>query len=168
MTKGQWCHRGAGARFARSGSPQRKSLAIRLLTGLWLAASVVSAYADPPAFEAFFQTVSECRLDMSRYRSLHLVEPGSDGVVISLPTSGAVRGFLVSAFYFSPGRAGAADRYGLLFNAPMQAVVRAFPEFAGSRTINGHLRRLSPLSEQTGDEAGRRRTLLLCIAGLDV
>ncbi len=136
--------------------------------GLLLALVVARAQAELPSFEDFFRRVSECSLDMRQYHGLELVEPGSEGVLISLPTSGAVRGFLISAFYFSPGRSIAADRYGLLFNAPIEAIARAFPEFAEARTVNGHLQRLSRLSEQTGEDTGRRQTLLMCTGGVAV
>lgn len=118
---------------------------------------------EVPSFEAFFGGVSECNLQMARYRDF--VDASAEGVLINLPSGGAVRGLLITAFYFSPGRGGNGDGYGLLFNAPIEAVARSFPEFAGKHTINGHLRRLLRLSDETGEESGRRKTLLMCTDG---
>ena len=123
------------------------------------------AHAELPSFEDFYQGVSECRLDMARYHGETLVEPFSEGVVIALPAGGAVRGLLITAFYFSPGRAGGAEQYGLVFNAPIDAVASSFPDFASRQTVNGYLRQLSRLSDETGDEKDLRKTLLMCKAG---
>jgi hypothetical protein len=123
------------------------------------------AHAEPPSFEDFYQGVSECRLDMTRYNAQTLVEPFSEGVVIALPAGGAVRGLVITAFYFSPGRAGGADQYGLVFNAPIDAVASSFPDFATRQIVNGYLRQLSRLSDETGDEKDARKTLLTCKAG---
>jgi hypothetical protein len=125
--------------------------------------STPAVAVDLPSFDEFFQGVSECRLDMTRYG--RLLEPHRDGVLISLPTSGAVRGFLVEAFYLAPGEADGPDQYGLVFNGPLDAVSKAFPEFAGRHTVNGHLRKLASLAEATGDRRAGRKTLLICIAG---
>ena len=141
----------------------------RYVYRLGLAAALFTAaefgHAEPPSFDDFYRGVSECRLDMTRYEADTLVEPFSQGVIIALPTAGAMRGLLITAFYFSPGRAGAPDQYGLVFNAPIDAVANAFPEFAYRKTVNGHLRRLSRLSDETGDEKEARKTLLVCMAG---
>jgi len=122
-------------------------------------------HAALPSFEDFYQGVSECRLDMARYRAETLVEPFSEGVVIALPAGGAVRGLVITAFYFSPGRAGGAEQYGLVFNAPIDAVASSFPDLASRQTVNGYLRQLSRLSDETGDEKDVRKTLLMCKAG---
>lgn len=137
----------------------------KLLTPL---VSLVWLLAAPalPSFDDFFRQVSECRLDISRYGDL--VDPRQDGVLISLPSAGAVRGLLISAFYFAPGGGDGAEEYGLLINAPLEAVAKTFPEFVGRHTVNGHLRRLARLSEQTGDQSARRQTLLMCVAGTAV
>ncbi|HEY7760356.1 MAG TPA: hypothetical protein VIA64_13140 [Burkholderiales bacterium] len=124
------------------------------------------ALAVLPSFDDFFREVSECRLDMGRYGEL--VDPRRDGVLISLPAAGAVRGMLISAFYFAPAGSEGAEEYGLLINAPLEAVERTFPEFAGRHTVNGHVRRLARLSEQTGDRSAGRQTLLMCVAGTAV
>jgi hypothetical protein len=136
-------------------------LLTRLVPLLWLIAA--PAQAVMPSFDDFFREVSECRLDMDRYGDL--VDPGQDGILISLPSAGAVRGMLISAFYFAPGGDDGAQEYGLLINAPLEAVAKAFPEFAERHTVNGHLRRLARLSDQTGDRSARRQTLLMCVAG---
>jgi hypothetical protein len=137
------------------------------IAGLALALFTVGgpARAAPPSFEDFYRGVSECRLDMKRYDAETLVERFSEGVVIALPAGGAVRGLVITAFYFSPGRAGGAEQYGLVFNAPIDAVASSFPEFASRQTINGYLRQLSRLSDETADEKDARRTLLMCKAG---
>lgn len=124
------------------------------------------AQAVLPSFDDFFRQVSECRLDMGRYGEL--VDPHQDGVLISLPAAGAVRGMLISAFYFAPGGSEGAEEYGLLINAPLEVVARTFPEFAGRQSVNGHVRRLARLSEQTGDRSAGRQTLLMCVAGTAV
>jgi hypothetical protein len=62
--------------------------------------------------------VSECRLDMARYHGETLVEPFSEGVVIALPAGGAVRGLVITAFYFSPGRAGGLSSMGWCSTLP--------------------------------------------------
>ncbi len=124
------------------------------------------AQAVLPSFDDFFRQVSECRLDMARYGEL--VDPHRDGVLISLPAAGAVRGMLISAFYFAPGGSEGAEQYGLLINAPLEVVAKAFPEFAARHTVNGHVRRLARLSEQTGDRSASRQTLLMCVAGTAV
>jgi hypothetical protein len=127
---------------------------------------VQPAHAEVPSFEAFFGGVSECSLRMARYRDF--VDASAEGVLIALPSGRAIRGLLISAFYFSPGRGGSGDGYGLLFNAPIEAVAQSFPEFAGRHMVNGHLRRLLRLSDETGEESGRRKTLLMCTDGTAV
>jgi hypothetical protein len=119
-----------------------------------------------PSFDDFFREVSECRLEIDRYGEL--VDPHQAGVLISLPAAGAVRGMLISAFYFAPGGAEGAPQYGLLINAPLEAVTKTFPEFAGRHTVNGYLRRLARLSDEIGDHSRRRQTLLMCVAGTAV
>ncbi len=138
---------------------------------LWLVGPAAAAFpcvlaAELPSFDDFFRTVAECQLDMRRYGEL--LDGHPDGVLISLPTSGAVRGFLVEAFYLAPGEADGPDQYGLLFNAPVDSVSAAFPEFAGRHTVNGHLRRLASLAEATGDRRAQRKTVLVCIPGTGV
>ena len=127
---------------------------------------MLPARAELPTFEDFFQGVSACSLHMDRYRAM--VDLDDDGVLIALPAGGAVRGLVVTSFYFSPGRGGQGDDYGLLFNAPLEAVARSFPEFAGRQTVNGHLRQLLRLSDKTGQDSGRRKTLLICTDGMAV
>lgn len=131
-----------------------------------LSAPAGLAQAVLPSFDDFFREVSECRLDMERYDGL--VPLDRDGVLISLPSAGAVRGLLINAFYFAPGGAEGAEQYGLLINAPLEAVTKAFPEFSARHTVNGHLRRLTRLSDQTGEQGAERKTLLMCVAGTAV
>ncbi len=124
------------------------------------------ARAELPTFEDFFRGVSGCSLEMARYRAM--VRATDEGILIALPAGGAVRGLLVTSFYFSPGRGGHGDGYGLLFNAPLEAVARTFPELAGKHTVNGYLRQLLRLSDETGEDSGRRQTLLMCTEGTAV
>jgi hypothetical protein len=124
------------------------------------------AGAELPSFDDFFREVSECQLDMSRYGAI--IEPTRDGVLISLPFAGAVRGFLIDSFYLSAAGPDGAEEYGLLFNAPLDAVNKAFPEFAARRTVNGYLRRLASLGEQSRERGADRKTLLVCTAGRPV
>ena len=86
--------------------------------------------------------------------------------MISLPAAGAMRGFLINTFYFAPAKAGRGENYGLVFNAPLEAVIDAFPELAGRETVNGYLRRLLRLSDETGDRGAGRKTLLVCSGGM--
>ena len=115
----------------------------------------------------FFQRVVGCSLDPARYDLAGRLAGRADAVVLALPTSGAVRGLLVNAFYFAPGRHG-GDQYGLVINAPLDVVAKAFPELAGRQTVNGYLRRLVRLSDETGGMGARRKTLLSCTAGTEV
>src|SRR5262245_9599095 len=132
-----------------------------------LAAIALSpAWAVAPSFDELYQGVSECRFDLSRYTDVPL-EPYTEAVLISLPTAGAVRGFLVSAFYFAPAKGGRGENYGLVFNGPLEAVADAFPELAGRATMHGHLRRMLRLSDETGDRSAVRKTLLMCSGGTE-
>lgn len=133
---------------------------------IWFWALASPAQAVLPSFDDFFREVSECRLDMERYGEL--VEPHRDAVLISLPNARAVRGLLINAFYFAPAGAEGAQEYGLLINAPLEAVTRTFPEFAARHTVNGHLRRLARMSDHSADGGARRKTLLMCVAGTAV
>lgn len=145
--------------------PEGKRMRIIAVLGLLLL-TLSPAGAELPSFEDFFRGVSGCSLEMARYRVM--VEATDDGILIALPAGGAVRGLVVTSFYFSPGRGGNGNGYGLLFNAPLEAVVRSFPEFAGKHTVNGHLRQLLRLSDETGEDSGRRKTLLMCTDGTGV
>jgi hypothetical protein len=124
----------------------------------------LAALAEAPTFDELYAGVSECRFDLSRYADVPM-DPYSEAVLIALPNAGAVRGFLITTFYFSPGREGKAEGYGLVFNAPLDAVAHAFPELVARETINGRLRRLLRLSDQTNDRKAARQTLLLCNSG---
>jgi hypothetical protein len=135
------------------------------LTAAWLLP--VAAVPAVPSFDQFYAGVSECRLDLSAYANLPM-EPYSEAVLISLPTAGAVRGLIINTFYFSPGREGKAEAYGLVFNAPLSVVAKAFPELASRETVNGHLRRLLRLSDETNDRKATRQTLLLCNSGTPI
>jgi hypothetical protein len=130
------------------------------------AISVSPARADVPTFDELYRGVSACSFDLSRYTDVPM-EPYSEAVLISLPAAGAVRGFLVNAFYFAPARGGKGENYGLVFNAPLEAVADAFPELAARETMNGHLRRLLRLSDETGERNAGGKTLLMCSGGTD-
>lgn len=132
----------------------------------WLAihGEAGSARAEPPSFDELYRGVSECRFDLSRFNALPM-EPYSEALLIALPQAGAIQGFLVSAFYFAPASNGKGEDYGLVFNAPLEAVARALPQLAGRATVNGYLRSLSRLSDETGDRSARSKTLLHCRAG---
>src|SRR5215468_8225112 len=137
---------------------------MKLFAVFALCAMPCMALAEMPSFEEFYTGVSECRFDFSRYADVPM-EPYADAVLISLPTAGAVRGFIISTFYFSPARDAKAEGYGLVFNAPLDAVANAFPELAARETVNGHLRQLVRLSDETNDRKAARQTLLLCNSG---
>jgi len=124
-----------------------------------------SVRAELPSFDELYRGVSECRFDLSRYTDLPM-DPYAEAVLIALPNAGAVKGFLVSVFYFSPAHEGRGEDYGLVFNAPLEAVADALPELAARATVNGYLRRLSRLSDETGDRAARNKTLLHCVGGV--
>jgi hypothetical protein len=135
-----------------------------LVTGL--AAAMSCARAEPLSFDELYQGVSECRFDLSRYNDVPM-EPYAEALLISLPMAGAVHGLLVDTFYFAPAKDGKGESYGLVFNAPLEVVIDAIPELAGRATVNGYLRRLSRLSDDTGDRSASRRTLLVCAGGTD-
>ncbi|HTT36626.1 MAG TPA: hypothetical protein VMH32_03015 [Burkholderiales bacterium] len=124
-----------------------------------------SARAELPNFDELYRGVSECRFDLSRYTDLPM-DPYAEAVLIALPNAGAVKGLLVSVFYFSPAREGRGEDYGLVFNAPLEAVADALPELAVRANVNGYLRRLSRLSDETGDRTARNKTLLHCLGGM--
>jgi hypothetical protein len=140
------------------------------LIWLCMAAAVVSplspARAEVPSFDDLYRGVSQCSFDLSRYNDVPM-DPYAEAILISLPAAGAMRGFLISAFYFAPAKAGRGENYGLVFNAPLEAVANAFPELAARETINGHLRRLLRLSDETGDRSAARKTLLICSGGTE-
>lgn len=123
------------------------------------------ARADALTFDEFYRQVSECRLELSRYADV--LQPTRDGILISLPSAGALRGFLIDSLYVAEGPLG-AEEYGLLINGPVTAVGRAFPEWAGRRTVNGHLRRLTSLAEHSRARGAGRKTLLVCTSGTSV
>jgi hypothetical protein len=122
------------------------------------------ARAELPDFDAFFKNVAGCALDIARYDLGARIEGQADAVIMALPNAGSIRGLLITGFFFSPGR-GAEEKYGLVFNAPLDVVARTLPELAGRQTVNGHLRSLVRLSDETGESAARRKTLLVCVAG---
>jgi len=124
------------------------------------------ATAEQPSFDMFFSGVSECRLDMTRFGAL--LDSYGEGAVIALPSAGAVRGFLVDSFYVAPSQGQTPAQYGLLVNAPLEAVQQAFPEYAKRANVNGHLRRLVRMSELTRASGAGRKTLLLCTAGFAI
>jgi hypothetical protein len=130
---------------------------------IWMALPAMGL-AEVPTFDEFYAGVAECRFDLGRYADVPM-DPYSEAVLIALPTAGSVRGFVITTFYFSPARDGKAEGYGLVFNAPLEAVARAFPELAVRETVNGHLRRLLRLSDETSDRKASRQTLLLCNSG---
>lgn len=139
----------------------------RVVLAAALVAVFSSALAEPLSFDQLYQGVSECRFDLSRFNDVPMA-PYSEAVLIALPVAGAVRGLLVDTFYFAPAKGGKGESYGLVFNAPLEVVVDATPDLAGRATVNGYLRTLSRLSDETGDRsAGRRRTLLLCRGGTE-
>jgi hypothetical protein len=135
-------------------------------TAVIIALSLTSAYADVPSFDELYRGVSACSFDLSRYTDVPM-EPYSEAVLISLPAAGAVRGFLISAFYFAPAKGGKGENYGLVFNGPLEAIADAFPELVSRETMNGHLRRLLRLSDETGDRSAGRKTLLMCSGGTE-
>jgi hypothetical protein len=135
-----------------------------------VAAAVASplspARAEVPSFDDLYRGVSQCSFDLSRYNDVPM-DPYAEAILISLPAAGAMRGFLINAFYFAPAKAGRGENYGLVFNAPLEAVANAFPELAARETINGHLRRLLRLSDETGDRSAGRKTLLIGSGGTE-
>jgi hypothetical protein len=141
-----------------------KRVALALIAAWLLPAAAPAAV---PTFDEFYAGVSQCRLDLSAYADLPM-DPYSEAVLIALPTAGAVRGFVINTFYFSPGRDGKSEAYGLVFNAPLSAVAEAFPELATRETVNGHLRRLLRLSDETNERKAARQTLLVCNSGTPI
>ena len=114
------------------------------------------------SFDEFYTGVSECRFDLSRYADLPM-DPYAEAVLISLPAAGAVRGFLITTFYFSPGRDGKGEGYGLVFNARSRLSPMLSRSLPARETVNGHLRRLLRLSDETNDQgASHGKTLLIC------
>lgn len=83
---------------------------------LWLGALLAAAMlasagpvsGEPPNFDELYRGVSECRFDLSRFNDIPM-EPYTEAVLIGLPQGGAVQGFLVNAFYFSPARNGRGE-----------------------------------------------------------
>jgi hypothetical protein len=140
-------------------------MSMKFLPFLLLCAICPSALAEVLSFDEFYAGVSQCRFDLSRYDDIPM-DPYTEALLIALPNAGAMRGFLITTFYFSPAREGKAEGYGLVFNAPLDAVAHAFPELAARETINGHLRRLLRLSDETNDRKAARQTLLLCNSGM--
>jgi hypothetical protein len=138
---------------------------MKSLLVLLLCAISPSALAEALSFDEFYAGVSQCRFDLSRYDDVPM-DPYTEALLIALPNAGARRGFLITTFYFSPAREGKAEGYGLVFNAPLDVVAHAFPELAARETINGHLRRLLRLSDETNDRKAARQTLLLCNSGM--
>ena len=139
---------------------------LQFLLATFLAVSALSVGAEPPSFDDLYRGVSECRFDLSRYNDVPM-DPYAEAVLISLPSAGAVHGFLINTFYFAPAKGTKKENYGLVFNAPLEAVVEALPELAGRETVNGYLRRLSRLSDETGERSAGRRTLLMCSGGTE-
>jgi hypothetical protein len=131
-----------------------------------LAAPASPVRAEVPTFDDLYRGVSQCSFDLSRYNDVPM-DPYAEAILISLPVAGAMRGFLINTFYFAPAKAGRGENYGLVFNAPLEAVADAFPELAQRETINGHLRRLLRLSDETGDRSAGRKTLLICSGGTE-
>lgn len=123
-----------------------------------------SLAAEGPTFDQLYQGVSDCRFDLSRYNDVPMA-PYAEAVLISLPMAGARRGILITTFYFSPAKGEQGENYGLVFNASLDVISEMFPELVGRRTVNGYLRRLSRLSDETGDRKGVNRTLLSCSGG---
>jgi hypothetical protein len=120
--------------------------------------------AELPSFDAFYTGVTECRLDLTRFGAL--IDSYGEGAVIALPNASAMRGFLIDSFYVAPRRGPTPAQYGLLINAPLEAVQASFPEFVERATVNGHLRRLTRMSEMSRAGAAGRKTLLVCIEGI--
>jgi len=150
-----------------AGTPARSLRAAAIcLCFAFLGMGPAAARAEPPSFDQFFTGVSECRLDMERFSTL--IDAYGEGAVIALPNAGAMRGFLVDSFFVVPRHGQTPAQYGLLFNAPLEAVRQAFPEYAERATVNGHLRQLARLSEYTRTSGARRKTLLLCTDGIPV
>jgi len=147
-------------------TPGRCTPLMQVVLAAGLAAAISSARAEPLSFDELYQGVSECRFALSRYNDVPM-EPYAEAVLIALPMAGAVHGLLIDTFYFAPAKGGKGESYGLVFNAPLEAVIDAIPELAGRATVNGYLRRLSRLSDETGDRSAGRRTLLLCGGGTD-
>lgn len=131
-----------------------------------LACAAALAHGEVPSFDDLYRGVSECSFDLSRYNDVPM-GPYAEAILISLPAAGAMRGFLINTFYFAPAKAGRGENYGLVFNAPLEAIATAFPELAARETINGHLRRLLRLSDETGDRGAGRKTLLICSGGTE-
>ena len=94
---------------------------MKSLLVLLLCAIPAIALAEVPTFEEFYAGVSQCRFDLSRYDDMPM-DPYTEALLIALPNAGAMRGFLITTFYFSPAREGKAEGYGLVFNAPLDVV----------------------------------------------
>ena len=124
--------------------------------------AVPTLHADQLGFEAVMTTVGACDLDPEQYRGLW---PRHDAVLINLPSSGTVKGILLTQFYWAPGRDGRIGNYGVVFNAPIEQVAGVFPQFVGASMVNGFDRHLVPLSAETHNPRNRSQTLLICRGG---
>jgi hypothetical protein len=74
------------------------------------------------------------------------------------------KGITAHLFYFARGKDGAADDFGLILDAPVAAVSRAFPRYTGVKALNGYRRQLQSIADPDGSGNGQEKALLVCRA----
>lgn len=132
------------------------------LLSVSLMCAAPALYAAELGFEAVIATVGACDLDPEQYQGMW---SRHDALLINLPSSGTVNGILLTQFYWAPGRDGRVGNYGVVFNAPIEQVAAAFPQYVGASMVNGFDRHLVPLTTETHNPRNRSQTLLVCRGG---
>ncbi len=90
------------------------------------------------------------------------IDPEAQALILSVTSANVGPGVTAHLFYFSPGKDGARDDFGLILDAEPAVAAKALPQFARPKVVNGYRRELTAIGDPDGSGQGKGKSLLVC------
>jgi len=92
------------------------------------------------------------------------IDAEAQAMIVKVGEAVLAKGVSAHLFYFSPGKDGAPDDFGLILDATPAQVTKALPRLAQPKDVNGYQRDLEPIGDPDGTGNGQEKTLFVCRA----
>jgi len=132
----------------------------RILTLAVTLAGPWPAHAQGLSAYELLMEVENCSLTLSGQAPKF--DPEAQAMILSVAKSDVGHGITAHLFYFSPGKPGARDDFGLILDAELSVVAEALPQYAQAKAANGYRRELTTIGDPDGSGDGKGKALLVC------